>query len=172
MSDGFDPFGAWTRFWMDSAAQAMQSWAPASGTTQSPEFLRKARADLMQTWSDWWEQWLRSPAFLDAQKQMLDGNLAMRKQFRTVLRRMQRDLQLAGREDIDALEAAIRRSERRILDRLDETSAQLRALEAKIDRLTRRRKSSADGENTADSTAANGSRRRRRTIEKDRAERE
>jgi hypothetical protein len=117
----------------------------------------------MQSWSQWWEQWLRSPAFLDAQRQMLDGNLAVRKQFRTGLRRMQRDLQLAGREDIDALDAAIRRSERRILDQLEETSAQLRALEAKIDRLTRRPRPAADGENAE---ASNGSRRKRRPAEK------
>ena len=125
-SNGSDPVSAWTRFWLDSAAQAMQAWTPAAGSTQSPELIRKCRADLMQAWSDWCEKWLRSPAFLDAQKQLLDGNLAVRKQFRAVMRRMQRELQLAGREDIDALEAAIRRSERRVLDQMEETSAQLK----------------------------------------------
>jgi hypothetical protein len=160
MSSTNDPMSAWTRFWLDSAAQAVQAWAPSAGSTQSPEVVRKCRADLMQAWSDWCEQWLRSPAFLDAQKQMLDGNLAVRKQFRTALRQMRRELQLAGQEDIDALEAAIRRSERRILDQLVETSAQVRALEAKIDRLTRRSKRADDG-------AANGTRRKRRPAEKE-----
>ena len=158
-----DPMSAWTRFWMESAAQAMQSWMPG-GSTQSPELIRKARGDMLQMWSDWCEQWLRSPAFLDAQKQMLDGNLAVRKQFRAGMRRMQRDLQLAGREDIDALEAAIRRSERRILDQLDEMSSQMKSLEAKIDRLGRRaRPSSSD----ADTAGANGIRLKRRPAEKD-----
>jgi len=155
-----DPMSAWTRFWLDSAAQAMQAWTPATGSTQSPEIVRKCRTDLMQAWSDWCEKWLRSPAFLDAQKQMLDGNLAVRKQFRAAMRKMQRELQLAGRADIDALEAAIRRSERRILDQLDETSDQLRALEAKIDRLARRGKH-------ADNSSANGARRKRRPAEKE-----
>ena len=49
---------------------------------------------------------------------------------------------MPGREDIDALEAAIRRCERRVLDQMEETSAQLSALEAKIDRLGRRRNES------------------------------
>ncbi len=165
-SNGSDPVSAWTRFWLDSAAQAMEAWTPAAGSTQSPEVIRKYRADLMQAWSDWAEKWLRSPAFLDAQKQLLDGNLAVRKQFRAVMRRMQRELQLAGREDIDALEAAIRRSERRILDQMEETSAQLKALEAKIDRFGRRAKRSGEGgEHTG--AAANGARRKRRSTEKD-----
>lgn len=161
MSDSSDPMSAWTRFWMDSAAQAMQAWTPAGGSTQSPELFRKCRADLMQIWSDWCEQWLRSPAFLDVQKQLLSGNLAARKQFRAVLRQMQRELQLAGREDIDALEAAIRRSERRVLDQLEETSAQLRALEAKIDRLGRKR----SGKSAAGNGAAERPRRNRRAAE-------
>ena len=118
---------------------------------------------MMQMWSDWCEQWMRSPAFLEAQKQMLDGNLAVRKQFRAAVRRMQREMQLAGREDIDALEAAIRRSERRILDQLDEVSSQMKALEAKIDRLGRRARKSADD----DGAAANGARRKRRPAEKE-----
>ena len=159
MSNANDPMSAWTRFWMDSAAQAMQSWMPAGGSTQSPELVRKARGDMMQMWSDWCEQWMRSPAFLETQKQMLDGNLAVRKQFRAAVRRMQREMQLAGREDIDALEAAIRRSERRILDQLDEMSSKLQALEAKIDRLGRRARQSAD--------EGNGARQKRRPAEKD-----
>ncbi len=163
MSSANDPMSAWTRFWMDSAAQAMQLWMPA-GSTQSPELIRKARGDMLQMWSDWCEQWMRSPAFLESQKQMLDGNLAVRKQFRAAVRKMQREMQLAGREDIDALEAAIRRSERRILDQLDEMSAQMQAMEAKIDRLGRRGRRSPDADNAA---GANGARRKRRPAEKE-----
>ena len=51
---------------------------------------------------------------------------------------MQRELQLAGREDIDALVAAVQRSQRRVLDQLEETSERLQALEAKLDRLGER----------------------------------
>ena len=66
----------------------------------------------------------------------MGGSLAFRKQIRGNLRRMQRELQLAGREDIDALVAAVRRSQRRVLDQLEETSQQLHALDAKLDRIS------------------------------------
>ncbi len=68
----------------------------------------------------------------------MSGSLAVRKQIRANLRRMQRELQIAGREDIDALVAAVQRSQRRVLDQLEETSERLQALEAKLDCLSER----------------------------------
>ena len=135
-SDTNDPFSNLTRTWLDMAASAMQAWPPLAGSAASPDMFRKGRSDFMQVWSDWCEQMMRSSAFLEAQKRSMDGNLAYRKQIRANMRRLQRELQIAGREDIDALVAAIRRSQRRVLDRLDETSDQLQSLQAKMDRLS------------------------------------
>ncbi len=133
-----DPFSNMTRMWMEMAASAMQAWQPAGGTTASPELLRKGRGDLMQIWSDWCEELMRSSAFLDAQKQCLSGSLVFRKKMRSNLRRMQRELQIVGREDIDALVAAVQRSQRRVLSQIEETSQRLQSLEAKLDCLSER----------------------------------
>ena len=65
---------------------------------------------------------MRSSAFLEAQKRCMTEAWAFRKQIRANLRRMQRELQIAGREDIDALAAAVQRSQRRVLDQLEENS--------------------------------------------------
>jgi hypothetical protein len=137
-SDMNDPFSNLTRMWMEMAANAMQAWQPLAGGTASPEIFRKGRADFLQVWSDWCEELMRSSAFLDAQKQCMTGNLAFRKQIRANLRRVQRELQIAGREDIDALVAAVQRSQRRVLDQLEETSDRLQSLEAKLDCLSER----------------------------------
>ncbi len=137
-SDANDPFSNLARMWTEMAANAVQAWQPMAGSTASPDLFRKSRSDFLQVWSDWCEQLLRSSAFLEAQKQYMGGSLAFRKQIRGNLRRMQRELQLAGREDIDALVAAIQRSQRRVLDQLEETSEQLHALDAKLDRLGER----------------------------------
>ncbi len=124
-SDTNDPFSNLTRMWMEMAANAMQAWQPLAGSTASPDMFRKGRSDFLQVWSDWCEQLMRSSAFLEAQKQCMSGSLALRKQIRANLRRMQRELQIAGREDIDALVAAVQRSQRRVLDQLEETSERL-----------------------------------------------
>ena len=137
-SDMNDPFSNLTQMWLQMAANATQAWQPAAGSTASPEMFHKGRADLMQVWSDWCEQLLRSSAFLEAQKQSMTRSLALRKQIRANLRRMQRELQIAGREDIDALVVAVKRSQRRVLDQLEETSERIQALEAKLDCLGER----------------------------------
>jgi len=137
-SDSNDPFSNLTRMWMEMAANAMQAWQPSAGGTASPELFRKGRSDFMQFWSDWCEQLMRSSTFLEAQKQSMNGSLAFRKQIRANLRRMQRELQIAGREDIDAVVAAIRRSQRRVLEQLEENSERLHTMEAKLDSLSER----------------------------------
>lgn len=136
-SESNDPFGNLTQLWLEAAQRAMRACEP-TGSTASPEIVRKGRSEFMQLWSDWLEQMMRSSAFLEAQKQCLNGSLGLRKQIRTNLRRMQRELQLAGREDIDALAAAIRRSQDRVLDQLEETSGRLQSLEVKLDGLCER----------------------------------
>ena len=162
MSDGQDDpmhdFSAdWSRLWTDMAAQTAQAWQSAAGPTASPEVFSKGRAELLKAWSDWCENWMRSPAFIEAQKKSFSGALAFRKQVRENLRRMQRELQLAGADDISALAAAIRRSERRILDQLEETSDRVAALESKIDRLCERIEKFMDGNGDAPASETNDS---------------
>ncbi|MGA2258858.1 MAG: hypothetical protein ABSG53_29675 [Thermoguttaceae bacterium] len=137
-SDMNYPFSNLTRMWMEMAANAMQACQPLAGSTASPDMFRTGRADFMQVWSDWCEEMMRSSAFLEAQKQCINGSLGLRKQIRTNLRRVQRELQIAGRDDIDALVAAVKRSQRRVLDQLEETSERLQALETKLDCLSER----------------------------------
>ena len=137
-NDSNDPFSTLTRTWLEMTAHAMQAWQPLAGSTASPDMFRKGRSDLLQLWSDWCEELMRSSAFLEAQKQCMSGSLALRKQIRANLRRMQRELQIAGREDIDALVAAVQRSQRRVLDQLEETSQRLQSLQSKLDCLSER----------------------------------
>ena len=87
-NDMNDPFSNMTQMWLQMAANAAQAWQPAAGSTASPEMFRKGRADLMQIWSDWCEQLMRSSAFLEAQKQCMGGSLAVRKQVRANLRQV------------------------------------------------------------------------------------
>ena len=169
-SDMNDPFSNLTRMWMEMAANAMQAWQPMAGPTASPELFRKSRSDFMQIWSDWCEQLMQSSAFLEAQKQCMGGSLALRKQIRTNVRRMQRELQIAGREDIDALVAVVQRSQRRILGQLDETSERLQALEAKLDCLSERIERFMGLENGAPGRAdgdGDGAKKKRRHEAKD-----
>jgi len=168
--DANDPFSNMMRMWMEMTAAAVQAWQPSSSGTASPELFRKGRADFMQVWSDWCEELMRSSAFLDAQKQLMGGQLALRKQIRSNVRRVQRELQIVGREDIDALVAAVQRSQRRVLDQLEEMSERLQAMEAKMDCLAERLgrfTAAEDGAADRVFTESSGGKKRRRHEEKD-----
>jgi hypothetical protein len=143
MSDSDDNVGdglsALMRMWMGMASGAMEAWQPwTGGSTASPEIVRQARATFFKTWSDCCDEFMRSPAFLDAQKQCMAGNLAMRKQARENISRLQHEFQVAGAEDIDQLMRALRRLERRLLDEFEDSSDRISELSGKIDALTSR----------------------------------
>ena len=133
---------------------------------------RKGRSDFLQVWSDWCEQLMRSSAFLEAQKQCMSGSLAFRKQIRANLRRMQRELQIAGREDIDALVAAVSGRSAASSTNWKRPPSGCKALEAKLDCLGERIErfmgheaglGRADGEATA--ARRKGGTRKKLTIE-------
>jgi len=169
-SDTNDPFSNVTRMWLELAAKSMQAWQPLAGSTASPDIFRQGRSDFMQALSDWCEQMMRSSAFLQSQKQCMEGSLAVRKQIRANLRRMQRELQIVGREDIDALVSAVKRSERRVLDQLEEHCERLQSLEGKLDHLRERIERLTGAENGAPPRSngeSDSGKKKRRHEEKD-----
>ncbi len=123
------------RMWLDAASGVMEAFQAWAGPTASPEAVRKARATLLDSWSNLWEQYLRTPAFLDSAKQGIARSIDFRKQLREQLDRVQREFRVVGRQDVDELILALERMERHVLDQLDEISARLDALSARLDAL-------------------------------------
>lgn len=82
------------RFWFDMASRTAENCQSWSGAALSPDAFRQGRSDLFKVWSDYWEHFLRSTSFLDAEKQCLSGSLEYRKQFREYLERLHHELQL------------------------------------------------------------------------------
>ena len=127
------------RLWLDMASQTAQACQAWSGAAASPEAFRQGRSDLFKVWSDYWEQFLRSSSFLEAQKRSLTGSLEYRKQFREYLGRLHHELQLASAQDIDQLMISVRRMGEDLREqfeqagqRLDGLSTQLGALAARV----------------------------------------
>jgi len=124
------------RLWLDAAAGAMEAWQAWSGPTASPEAVRQLRTSFLNAWSDWWENYLRSPMFLSSAMQSMTGTVQFRKQLREQLDRLQQEFRVAGRQDIDELALAVQRSTRRVLDQLDEMAARLDTFGDRLDALT------------------------------------
>jgi hypothetical protein len=129
--DGLDGM---MRLWANMVTSAMGACQPWTGGTASPELVRETRASAFNAWSEYWEEFLRSPAFLDAQRQAMAGSLESKRQVRECLGRLNHELQLATSEDVDELLRAIKRIEQRVSEQFDELSARLDRLSAQLNR--------------------------------------
>lgn len=121
-----------TRMWVDFANKmAMSSLAFQAGSTP-PEAGREVRGAAFKAMSDYFEELMRSPQFLDAMKQSMDTALNLRKQFDSFLSTMQHEMQGVAREDVDSLMLTMRHMETRMLDRMEDLAGRIDALEQQL----------------------------------------
>lgn len=64
--------GAWT----EATSRSMSAAAAAGPDAATPEGLRKIRAAAIEAWAGAWDQFARSPAFLDAMRRTMGGAAA------------------------------------------------------------------------------------------------
>ena len=160
-----DPMAAgpapWMRMWLDMTSGAMEACQAWAGATASPEPVRQIRSAMLEAWSDYWDQCLRSPMFLNATRQAVAQSTQIRKQFGEYLDRLYSESPVAGREDMEQLLRALRRSEERLLEQLEDVSARLEALDAGLDALAARLNGKGREPQPKPSRAENRSRRKR-----------
>lgn len=131
-SDGAE---ACSRMWADFAskvAAASLSFAPSASP---PEAAGQVRNALFGAAEQYWTEFMRSPEFLEAMKQAMDGAIAFRKQLNEVLTRAHHEAQGVAREDIDSVMLCIRHMETRILDRIDEVASRLDRISERLEAL-------------------------------------
>jgi hypothetical protein len=120
-----DPTTDFLRLWRESAARILEAAGTFTPETLPPEMLRRIRAGLFQALENSWNEFMRSPQFLEGMKQMMDGAVAFRRMSADFLTRMREELQAPGREDIDDVLLALREMEVRLNRRVDELAAQV-----------------------------------------------
>jgi hypothetical protein len=138
MSDPIDnPFeqvGAFQKIWMDTFNRMAQAGFSLSPDSAPPELLRQMRSGIFGALSKSWEEFMRSPQFLDSMKSMMDNAIAFRKMSNDFLTEAHHNMQGTARVDIDNLMLAIHHLETRILDRIEEISTRLEQVEARLDK--------------------------------------
>lgn len=124
-TSGPEQWGAFQKIWTDSFQKMLQLGMTFTPESTPPEFMRQMRASIFQAMAQSWDEFLRSPQFLDGMKQWMESAIAFRKLTNDQLTRMQHDMQSPARSDIDAVLVALRHLEQRIGSRLDAIEAQL-----------------------------------------------
>ena len=134
-ADGLD---ALMRGWSEWTAQAMKMCQAWDGGTASPEAVRQLRSSLFSAWSDGWDAFLRSPLFLDAERQGLAQSAELHKQFRDYLARLHHEWQSPTSQDLDEVMLALRRLEHRLLDEFEDLAERVDNLVSRVDALAAR----------------------------------
>ena len=121
---------AFQKMWAESWSKMMQSAFTLAPDSAPPDVLRQIRSGIFQALAQSWDEFMRSPEFLERMKQWMDTAITFRKMTNDFLARARSDLQAPSREDIDSIMLSVRHMEKRLLDRVNELAEQLRQLNA------------------------------------------
>jgi hypothetical protein len=137
---------AFQKIWMESWSKMVQATLTLSPASPPPEMLRQARNGIFRALSESWEDYMRSPQFLDGMRQWTENTITFRKWNNDCMGRVWNELQSPSREDIDTVMLTTRHFQKRLLDRLDE-------LAEKVDDLNRRASGGASAGSSPAKTA-------------------
>jgi len=113
------------KIWMETFSRMSQSAFTFSPESAPPEMLRQMRSGIFQALAQSWDEYLRSPQFMEGMKQWMDSAIFFRKMTDDLLTKARHETQDIAREDIDSIMLAVRHMETRILDRMEELSARI-----------------------------------------------
>ena len=120
---------AFQKMWVDSMTSVMQTAFSGSPNSPPPEVLKQIRAGMFQALAQSWEEFMRSPQFLDGMKQWMEGAINFRKLSNDFMAKVRNETQAPSRDDIDTIMLAVRHMEKRLLDRIEQLAAQVNALD-------------------------------------------
>ena len=119
---------AFQKIWADSMTKIMQVAFASGQSSPPPEVLKQIRSGIFEALAQSWDEFMRSPQFLEAMKQWMDTAINFRKMTNDFMGRVRNEMQAPSREDIDTIMLNIRHLEKRLLDRLDELENQVNAM--------------------------------------------
>jgi len=118
---------AFQKMWMESASKMVQA-SLSLNPNSDPAAVRQMRSGIFQALAQSWEEFMRSPQFLQGMKQCMDSAVSARRLTGDFLAKVRNEMQAPSREDIDTVMLAVRHLETRLLDRVDDLSTQIAEL--------------------------------------------
>jgi len=131
-SEQFDVFG---RMWTDFIKRSADAGFSFKPDAPPPEAARSMRDATIKAWAQWWDEYLRSPQFVQNMKQSMDAAIQARKQVNDWMGKAHHEMGGASRQDVDELMLTLRHVERRIADATERLGDRLASLEARLDAL-------------------------------------
>ena len=136
MSDNFEKTAeqaaAFQKIWMDSMSKIMQTAFTFGNNSPPPEVLKQIRSGMFQALAQSWEEFMRSPQFLESMKQWMDTAINFRKMTNDFMAKVRNEIQAPSRDDIDTVMLTVRHMEKRLLDRVEDLAAQIAQIDSRL----------------------------------------
>lgn len=125
--ENLDKAAAFQKMWAESLTKSVQAaWtSSAGGNTAPPEILKQMRAGIFEALAQSWDQFMRSPEFLDVMRQWMEQAVSFRKMTNDFIAKARKEAQSPSTEDVENILLAVRHMEKRLLDRMDELAARI-----------------------------------------------
>ena len=120
-----EQWAAFQKIWLETFSKLGETAFTFNPQSAPPEILRNIRAGILQSLAKAWEEFLRSPQFLEGMKQWMDQAIAFRQASNDFMSKVRQESGSLSRADLDSVLQAIEHLERRLLDRIDEVSARV-----------------------------------------------
>src|SRR6516164_10533593 len=138
MNEAFDQVAAFQKLWIDSFANMAGIWSQFSPWSPPFDEMRKMRGGMLKVLAETWDEYMRTPQFMEMMKASLIGALDLRRMARDGMNRVHEQFENPSREDINEVLLAIRHVERRLLDRLEGLDDRVASLDEKINKVDQR----------------------------------
>ena len=138
INKGFEQVAAFQKLWLDSFGKMADVWSQYSPGSPPIDEMRKMRGGMLQVLAEIWDEYMRTPQFMEMMKASLNGALDLKRMAREGMNRVHEQFENPSKEDIDGVLLAIRHVERRLLERLEGLDDRVANLDEKIDRVDQR----------------------------------
>jgi uncharacterized protein YdcH (DUF465 family) len=138
MSETLEQAAALQKLWLDSFGSMANVWSEYSSDSPPPEEMRKVRNGMLKGLSGTWDEFMRTPQFMEMMKVSLNGALDLKRMAREGMNKIHEQFEMPTKEDIDGILLAIRHVERRVLDRLEGVDDRVRNIIDRLEKLDER----------------------------------
>ena len=138
MNKGFEQTAALQKLWTDSFASMAGVWSQFTPGAPPADEMRKMRSGMLKVLAETWDEYMRTPQFMEMMKASLNGALDLKRMARDGMNRVHEQFENPSKEDIDGVLLAIRHVERRLLDRFEGLDGRVANLDEKIDKVDQR----------------------------------
>jgi hypothetical protein len=88
MNKGVDQIAAFQKLWMGSFANMASVWSQFSPGSPPADEMRKMRSGMLKVLAETWDEYLRTPLFMEMMKASLNGALDLKRMARDGMNRV------------------------------------------------------------------------------------